>query len=193
MGKQQIFGMKMIKYVEKFWIRGNHRPDTWNVYKSDTVSTYIHSESYNSKLGSKLKPHPNFYALCGELKLELETSQLDALAVKSGKRNTKQAKNKKALELEKRLFDMKGKLAIGFLDLMIYQQTMGGMIQIPNVSYDVDDDKNIFNDQDHLQDSQNDDSIEIPSLESIFVPLPVNNSHRQKRRRLNDGSEKVVW
>ena len=94
-GKQRTFGMKMIKYVEKYWIRGNHRPVTWNVYKSETVSTNNNSEGYNSKLGNKLKQHPNFYALCGELKNELETSQLDTLAAKTGNKNIKKNKEKK--------------------------------------------------------------------------------------------------
>ena len=67
-GKQRSFGMKMIKYVEKYWVRGSHLPVTWNVYKSDSVSTNNHSEGYNRKLGSKLKPHPNFYAVSKVIK-----------------------------------------------------------------------------------------------------------------------------
>ena len=94
-GKQGIFGIKMIKYVEKYWIRGNHRPVTWNVYKSETVSTNNNLEGYNSKLGNKLKQHPKFYALCGEIKNELETSQLDTMAAKTGNINIKQNKTKK--------------------------------------------------------------------------------------------------
>ena len=249
-GKQQTFGMKMIKYVEKYWIRGNHRPVTWNVYKSETVSTNNNSEGYNSKLGNKLKQHPNFYALCGELKNELETSQLDTLAAKTGNKNIKKNKEKKTLKLEKIRCDMKDKLENGLVELMIYQQTMGGMITIPDVSSNLDgDEENIFNDQDHVADGQSDDPIEIPNLESIFVPLPVvhesnnaiedvevsnilvhqaqtaaasknanqvsdveyrhinaskkrlselsysvrGNDLRQKRRRLNNGAEKVVY
>lgn len=172
-GKQRTFGMKMI-IVEKYWIRGNHRAVTWNVYKSETVSTNNNSEGYNSKLGNKLKQHPNFYALCGELKNELETSQLDTLAAKTGNKNIKKNKEKKTLKLEKIRCDMKDELENGLVELMIYQQTMGGMITIPDVSFNLDgDEENIFNDQDHVADGQSDDPIEIPNLESIFVPLPV--------------------
>ena len=145
---------------------------------------------------------------------------------------------------------MKDKLENGLVELMIYQQTMGGMITIPDVSSNLDgDEENIFNDQDHVADGQSDDPIEIPNLESIFVPLPVvhesnnaiedvevsnilvhqaqtaaasknanqvsdveyrhinaskkrlselsysvrGNDLRQKRRRLNNGAEKVVY
>lgn len=58
-------------------------------------------EGYNSKLGNKLKQHPNFYAFCGELKNELEASQLDTLAAKTGNKNIKKKKEKKHLSLKK--------------------------------------------------------------------------------------------
>ena len=55
----------------------------------------------NSKLGRKIKQHPNFYHLCGELKIELEKSKLDAMAAKTGNTNCNKNVNKKAKMLEK--------------------------------------------------------------------------------------------
>ena len=60
----------------------NHKPVSWNVYRSETVATNNNLD--NNALASKLKKHPNFYTLCGELKKELDTSQIDALAAKTG-------------------------------------------------------------------------------------------------------------
>ena len=105
-GKQRSFGIKMIKYVEKVWIRGNQKPVSWNVHKEETVSTNNNSEGYNSKLGRKIKPHPNFYYLCGELKKELETSKLDAMAAKTGNTNENKFESRKAKLLEKKRSDM---------------------------------------------------------------------------------------
>ena len=77
----------------------NHKPVSWNVYRSETVATNNNSD--NNALASKLKKHPNFYTLCGELKKELDTSQIDALAAKTGNNNSKQNTRKKEKDLEK--------------------------------------------------------------------------------------------
>ena len=81
------------------------------------------SEGYNSKLGRKIKQHPNFYHLCGELKIELEKSKLDAMAAKTGNTNRNKNVNKKAQMLEKKHSDMREKLENGNVEMMIYQQS----------------------------------------------------------------------
>ena len=162
----------MIKYVEKFWIRGNHKPVTWNVHKAETVSTNNNSEGYNSKLGRKLGQHPNFYHLCGELKIELEKSKLDAMAAKTGNTNRNKNVNKKAQMFEKKRSDMREKLENGNVEMMIYQQTMGGMIKLPEVSAgEFEDETDVFNDFNDSE-CQIDEPIEVPRLEDIYVPLP---------------------
>ena len=178
-GKQRSFGIKMIKYVEKVWIRGNHKPVSWNVHKEETVSTNNNSEGYNSKLGRKIKPHPNFYYLCGELKKELETSKLDAMAAKTGNTNENKFESRKAKLLEKKRSDMKEKLETGNVELMIYQQTMGGMLKVPDITAGDDEDE-IFNGNN--SECQIDEPIEIPKLESsslspFMAPSPflINN------------------
>ena len=83
-GKQRSFGLSMIKYVMSTWIQGSFPVITWNVFNYDGVNTNNNSEAYNSKLGAKLKPHPNVYFLFKELKSEMESSRLDAIAAQTG-------------------------------------------------------------------------------------------------------------
>ena len=92
----------MIKYVGKVWITGSNKPVSRNIHKEETVSTNKNSEGYNSKLGSKIKQHPNFNYLCGELKQELETSKLDALAAKTGNKNETHINSRRVQMLEKK-------------------------------------------------------------------------------------------
>ena len=56
---RRLTGIKMIKYVGKVWITGSDKPVSRNIHKEETVSTNKNSEGYNSKLGSKIKQHPN--------------------------------------------------------------------------------------------------------------------------------------
>ena len=56
---RRLTGIKMIKYVGKVWITGSNKPVSRNVHKEEIVSTNKNSEGYNSKLGSKIKQHPN--------------------------------------------------------------------------------------------------------------------------------------
>ena len=124
--------------------------------------TIILSEGYNSKLGRKIKQHPNFYHLCGELKIELEKSKLDAMAAKTGNTNHNKNVNKKAQMLEKKHSDMREKLENGNDEMMIYQQTMGGMIKLPEVSVgEFEDETDVFNDFNDSE-CQTDEPIEVP-------------------------------
>ena len=55
--------------------------------------------------------------------------------------------NKKAQMLEKKCSGMREKLENGNVEMMIYQQTMGGMIKLPEVSAgEFEDETDIFND-----------------------------------------------
>ena len=168
-GKQHSFGLSMIKYVMSTWIQGSFPVITWNVFNYDGVNTNNNSEAYNSKLGAKLKPHPNVYFLFKELKSEMESSRLDAIAAQTGNRNFKCTKHKKIVEMNKRRNLMKEKLNDGKVDLLTYQQSMGGLMKVSDIIQDDDEDDHFFNQDDNVAD----DPIEVPSLENIFVPLPV--------------------
>ena len=64
-GRQRRFSVKMIKYIEKTWIRGAYPPATCNMFQHEGVKTNNHAEGYNFKLGNKkrISKHPNPYVL----------------------------------------------------------------------------------------------------------------------------------
>ena len=67
---------------------------------------------------------------------------------------------------------MREKLENGNVEMMIYQQTMGGMIKLPEVSAgEFEDETDVFNDFNDSE-CQIDEPIEVPRLEDIYVPLP---------------------
>ena len=90
------------------------------------------------------------------------------MAAKTGNTNRNKNVNKKAQMLEKKLSDMREKLENGNAKMMIYQQTMGVMIKLPEVSAGEFEDETDFNDSE----CQIDEPIEVPWLEDIYVPLP---------------------
>ena len=167
-GKQRSFGIAMIKYVESTWIRGSYPVITWNVFNYDGVTTNNNSEAYNRKLGAKLNAHPNVYVLMEKIKEEMVSSRLDALAAQTGNRNVKSLKHKKNVEMQKRREVLKEKLKNGKIELRIYQQSMGGLLTFTGTENDDNVDDHFFSNNLDVPD----DPIEVPSLESIYVPLP---------------------
>ena len=56
------------------------------------------------------------------------------MAAKTGNTNENKFESRKAKLLEKKRSDMKEKLETGNVELMIYQQTMGGMLKVPDIT-----------------------------------------------------------
>ena len=172
--KQRKFGISMIKYVESVWVRGNYPPITWNVANHDGAATNNASEAHNRKLGAKFKPHPNFYSFCGEIKKEMETSKMDALAARASNTNVKSNVKKKALQMKERRNAMKERLENGLVDICSFQQSMGGLMMLNTGGYNNDDDNDdqYFNERGAT--ATDDEPIVVPRLEDIAIPMPQN-------------------
>ena len=46
-GKLKTFAIKMINYIEDYWLNGNYPPETWNMFCHDGITTNNHAEGYN--------------------------------------------------------------------------------------------------------------------------------------------------
>ena len=128
-GRQRRFSVKMIKYIEKTWIRGAYPPATWNMFQHEGVKTNNHAEGYNFKLGNKkrISKHPNPYVLVDVFKQEFSESLDDAITAKSGNPN-KKYKSKKLTNLINKRTELERNLKAGNTELIIYQQAMGGSV-----------------------------------------------------------------
>ena len=162
----------MIKYVLRTWVNGSFPPSTWVMYNHQGVTTNNHSEGYNYRLGNNraIEKHPNCYKWAETVVQELRNSENEAIMAKCGNPNSRQMCRKKATVLKWR-HDMRAELESGNIDLLSYQQSIGGSIfKHDHATLDDDD----FEDPLLERSKQNDDEeIIVPELWEITAPLPV--------------------
>ena len=119
----------MIKYVLRTWINGSFPPSTWVMFDHKGVTTNNHSEGYNYRLGNNrtIEKHPNCYRWAETVREELRNSENKAFMAKCGNPNTRKMCRKRANIIQWR-HDMKAQLELGNVDLLSYQQSVGGSI-----------------------------------------------------------------
>ena len=147
-GKQRRFAVQMIDYVLRYWVNGSHPPSSWVMYKHGGAVTNNHSKGYNS----------------------ID----DSIMERVGNENTKRPENRKEAKVIKMREKMLSGLEKGNIDLLSYQQSMGGSVckSLTAAQDDVD-----F--QDPLLDLSQDEEIIVPGLWSQFLHsiLPLLSHH----------------
>ena len=98
------------------------------MFQHDGVTTNNHAEGYNYKLNSnsRIKKHPNPYLLVDVLKKELRDGLDDCIAVRCGNPDKKVYASRKLKSMMKRRMDLQKNLQKGYIDLLTYQQAIGG-------------------------------------------------------------------
>ena len=129
-GKQRRFAVQMIDYVLRYWVNGSHPPSSWVMYKHDGAVTNNHSEGYNYRLGNKrsISRHPNVCKFSEVVIQELRVSIDGSIMERVGNENTKRPENRKEAKVIKIREKMLSGLEKGNIDLLSYQQSMGGSV-----------------------------------------------------------------
>ena len=128
-GKQRTFAVQMINYVSRTWVNGCFPPSTWVMYNHRGETTNNHSEGYNYRLGhnTAIEKHPNTYRWAETVTQELRNSENEAIMAKSGNANSR-PKNLKRIKIIQWRREMMAELEKGNVDLLAYQQSIGGSI-----------------------------------------------------------------
>ena len=172
-GRHRQFAIKMIQYFLKVWINGSFPPSTWCMYMHDGESTNNHSEGYNHRLNTKkrLGKHPNVYKWTDVIIEELHTSYDNTVMAKAGNPNSKRKNRKVEKKKERREESMK-QLSQGNVDILSYQQAMGGSVMTHESTQEVDEPMEF--DENPLEISskaREDEEIIIPELNEIDAPI----------------------
>ena len=171
-GKQRTFSVQMINYVLKTWVNGSFPPCSWVMYNHQGETTNNHSEGYNFRLGHNrsIEKHPNSYRWVETITQELRNSENEALMAKSGNANLRN-KNRKTIRNIQWRREMMVELEKGNVDLLSYQQSIGGSI----FNHDNATQDDVDFDEPLLERSRrkDDEEIIVPELWEIVAPLPV--------------------